>query len=100
MSKYFSVLSLAAFDPRVGRPAAVIPNSVWVLAPETKTIQPVITRADALTPNGVSVGADFRHLYLTDTSETLIFGGGDLYNNTGSPAIYRFDITRRWAGIQ
>lgn len=80
-----------------------------MFTPETKTIQPVITRADILTPNGMTVSADYRYLYVTDTSvsrgtisarslltrvckATAEFGGGGTRNVTGSPAIYRFNI--------
>lgn len=90
---YFSTLDLSAFGLTVGRPAAVLPNAFWMFTPETGALQPVIPRADILTPNGVAVDKDFRHLYVTDTSATASVGGGAMWNVTGSPAIYRYDLS-------
>lgn len=90
---YFSTLDLAAFGLTVGRPAAVLPNAFWMFTPETGSLQPIIPRADILIPNGVAVTKDFRHLFVTDTSATASVGGGALWNVTGSPAIYRYDIS-------
>ncbi|KAK1761623.1 hypothetical protein QBC33DRAFT_624179 [Phialemonium atrogriseum] len=90
---YFSTLDLSAFDLDVGRPAAVLPNAFWMFTPETKTLQPVIPRGDVMTPNGVAVDKGFRHLFVTDTTATAAVGGGSKWNVTGSPAIYRYDIS-------
>ncbi|CAK7207158.1 hypothetical protein SEUCBS139899_009966 [Sporothrix eucalyptigena] len=93
MHIYFSTLDLAAFGLTVGRPAAVLPNAFWKFTPETGALQPIIPRADILIPNGVAVTKDFRHLFVTDTSATASVGGGAMWNVTGSPAIYRYDLS-------
>ncbi|KAL1898010.1 hypothetical protein Sste5346_003868 [Sporothrix stenoceras] len=90
---YLSTLDLSAFGLTVGRPAAVLPNAFWMFTPETGALQPIIPRADIFIPNGVAVSKDFRHLFVTDTSATASVGGGALWNVTGSPAIYRYDLS-------
>ncbi|OAP57935.1 hypothetical protein AYL99_08673 [Fonsecaea erecta] len=90
---YFSTLDLAAFKLNVGRGAPMLPNAFWKFTPTTHTLQPVISRADVMTPNGVAVDKDFKHLYVTDTSATVSVGGGAQWNVSGSPAIYRYDLT-------
>lgn len=97
----------------VGRPAAMLPNAFWKFTPETETLQPIITRADVTTPNGVGVDRNFQHLYVTDTTvcqesafirsnrhanvtilqATSVVGGGSKWNVTSSPAIYRYDLS-------
>ena len=76
-----------------GGEAAVLPDAVWRYDPQEQSIVPVISRADILVPNGITVNADMSKLYVTDTTATagsLGFGAGA--NNSGSPAIYSFDL--------
>ncbi|MCJ1403807.1 hypothetical protein MMC11_007030 [Xylographa trunciseda] len=71
----------------------VLPDAVWRYDPQTQSIVPVISRADVLVPNGITVSADQRKLFVTDTTATsgpLSQGAGA--GNSGSPAIYSFDL--------
>ncbi|KAI1269069.1 hypothetical protein F5Y18DRAFT_175702 [Xylariaceae sp. FL1019] len=90
---YFSDVDLAVFGVDIGRPGPYLPNAIWMFTPSTKTLQPVIPRSDVLIPNGVATDKDFKHLFVTDTSETATQGAGAQNNVTSSPAIYRYDIS-------
>ncbi|BCS28047.1 SMP-30/gluconolactonase/LRE family protein [Aspergillus puulaauensis] len=90
---YFTSLSLDIFDLYIGRGAAVLPNAVWRFSPETRSLVPIIPRADVFSPNGIAANREFTHLYVTDSSATATVGGGAAYNMTSSPAIYRYDLS-------
>jgi gluconolactonase len=76
-----------------GGPDPVLPDAVWRYDPQEQSIVPVISRADILVPNGVTVNAEQTKLYVTDT--TPIGGTHGLpaaAGNSGSNAIYSFDL--------
>jgi gluconolactonase len=45
----------------------VLPDAVWRYDPQEQSIVPVVSRADVLIPNGLTVSADMKKLYVTDT---------------------------------
>ncbi|TGO12587.1 hypothetical protein BTUL_0086g00630 [Botrytis tulipae] len=73
-----------------GGPAAVLPDAVWRFSPTTKSLVPVISRADILVPNGINVNAAMNTLYVTDTTPINTTDSGAF--NSGSNAIYKFDL--------
>ena len=68
----------------------VLPNSYWRFTPETGTLRPVIPRDEVYIPNGVAVDSTFTHLFVTDFTQTSLYGGGS--KSIGSTAIYRYDL--------
>jgi gluconolactonase len=71
----------------------VLPDAVWRYDPQEQSIVPVISRADILVPNGITVNADMSKLYVTDTTAIGgLLGAGGGASNSGSPAIYSFDL--------
>ncbi|KAF7882796.1 uncharacterized protein EAF02_006159 [Botrytis sinoallii] len=73
-----------------GGPSAVLPDAVWRFSPTTKSLVPVISRADILVPNGINVNAAMNALYVTDTTPITATDSGGY--NSGSNAIYKFDL--------
>ncbi|TGO85459.1 hypothetical protein BPOR_0394g00040 [Botrytis porri] len=73
-----------------GGPPAVLPDAVWRFSPTTKSLVPVISRADILVPNGINVNAAMDTLYITDTTPITTANSGGY--NSGSNAIYKFDL--------
>ncbi|KAF5869310.1 putative calcium-dependent phosphotriesterase protein [Botrytis fragariae] len=73
-----------------GGPSAVLPDAVWRFSPTTKSLIPVISRADILVPNGINVNAAMNTLYVTDTTPITTTDSGGY--NSGSNAIYKFDL--------
>lgn len=73
-----------------GGPSAVLPDAVWRFSPTTKSLIPVISRADILVPNGINVDAAMNTLYITDTTPITTADSGGY--NSGSNAIYKFDL--------
>ncbi|KAF7946595.1 hypothetical protein EAE96_009590 [Botrytis aclada] len=73
-----------------GGPSAVLPDAVWRFSPRTKSLVPVISRADILVPNGINVNAAMDTLYVTDTTPITASDSGGY--NSGSNAIYKFDL--------
>ncbi|THV54897.1 hypothetical protein BGAL_0018g00530 [Botrytis galanthina] len=73
-----------------GGPSAVLPDAVWRFSPTTKSLVPVISRADILVPNGINVNAAMNTLYVTDTTPITTTDSGGY--NSGSNAIYKFDL--------
>ncbi|ESZ97128.1 hypothetical protein SBOR_2486 [Sclerotinia borealis F-4128] len=69
---------------------AVLPDAVWRFSPTTKSLVPVVSRADILVPNGINVNAAMDTLYITDTTPITTTDSGA--NNPGSNAIYKFDL--------
>lgn len=74
-----------------------LPDAVWRFSPTEHSLTPVISRADILLLNGIRVNANFTKLYVTDSTPTFPAfsdsqaGGG--YAQTGSPAIYCYDLS-------
>jgi gluconolactonase len=68
-----------------------LPNAVWRYDDETKSLIPVIGRADIPDPNGVAVNKESTRLYVTDTPVSYLEGAGP-GKTTGSAAIYVFDL--------
>ncbi|KAF7896172.1 hypothetical protein EAF00_006187 [Botryotinia globosa] len=56
----------------------------------TKSLVPVISRADILVPNGINVNAAMNTLYVTDTTPITTTDSGGY--NSGSNAIYKLDL--------
>lgn len=73
-----------------GGPAPVLVDAVWRFDPVGKSLVPVISRADILVPNGIAVNKEMSKLYVTDT--TPISTADAAANNSGSNAIFEFDI--------
>ncbi|TGO67731.1 hypothetical protein BOTNAR_0036g00060 [Botryotinia narcissicola] len=73
-----------------GGPSAVLPDAVWRFSPTTKSLVPVISRADILVPNGINVNAAMNTLYVTDTTPITTTDSGGY--NSCSNAIYNFDL--------
>lgn len=73
-----------------GGPSAFLPDAVWRFSPTTKSLVPVISRADILVPNGINVNAAMNTLYVTDTTPITTTDSGGY--NSGSNAIYKFDL--------
>jgi len=77
-----------------GGQSDVLPDAVWRYDPQEQSIVPVISRADMLVPNGITVNAEQSKLYVTDTTGVGTgpeeVGAGAA--NSGSPAIYSFDL--------
>ncbi|KAI9642997.1 hypothetical protein NHQ30_008731 [Ciborinia camelliae] len=73
-----------------GGPPAVLSDAVWRFSPTTKSLVPVISRADILVPNGININAAMNILYITDTTPITTADSGGC--NSGSNAIYKFDL--------
>lgn len=70
-----------------------LPDAVWRFDPQSRSLVPVISRADILIPNGIRINANQTKLYITDSSATDAFpalAGGAA--GSGSPAIYVYDL--------
>lgn len=74
-------------------PAGPLPNAVWRFDPQTGTLQPVIDRSSLNTPNGIRVSPDQRTLYVTNSEQYALSGGGAGNNaSTAIPGIYKFEL--------
>jgi gluconolactonase len=71
----------------------VLTDAVWRYDPQEQSLVPVISRADIVVPNGVTVNANQTKLYVTDTTPINPADAGAGVNRTaGSNAIYSFDL--------
>lgn len=71
----------------------VLTDAVWRYDPQEQSLVPVISRADILVPNGITVNANQTKLYVTDTTPiTLADAGAGFKSTAGSNAIYSFDL--------
>ncbi|KAK5046478.1 hypothetical protein LTR84_008281 [Exophiala bonariae] len=77
-----------------------VPDATWRWDPIGNTLLPVIDRTDVLVPNGIRVNKNSTKLYVTDTPNPLVYGGGvvqtssgqELFDGSSSSAIYSFDL--------
>jgi len=71
----------------------VLTDAVWRYDPQEQSLVPVISRADIVVPNGITVNANQTKLYVTDTTPISPADAGAGANRTaGSNAIYSFDL--------
>jgi gluconolactonase len=93
---FFSVPNFRPLVTNYSEPAP-LPDAFWRFDPTEKLLTPVITRADALIPNGDRVNANSTLLYVTDSSPSIeggVLSQGGGFNSSGSPAISRYNLTR------
>lgn len=71
----------------------MLTDVVWRYDPQEQRLVPVISRADIVAPNGITVNANQTKLFVTDTTpiNTVDAGAGVNYT-AGSNAIYSFDL--------
>lgn len=68
-----------------------LPNAVYRLLPEAKSLTMAISPLDVQTPNGLAVDKDNTVPYVTDGPDSTVFG--QPYNkSSGSAGIYKFDL--------
>ncbi|KAJ9644175.1 hypothetical protein H2204_001526 [Knufia peltigerae] len=70
---------------------AQLPNAIWRFDPTYNSLQPVISRAEINSPNGVAVSPDGKKLYVTDSPVSNLQGHGP-GNTTGSAAVFVWDL--------
>jgi gluconolactonase len=76
-----------------GGQISVLTDAVWRYDPQEQSLIPVISRADIVVPNGITVNANQTKLYITDTTPISPADAGAGANRTaGSNAIYSFDL--------
>lgn len=86
---FFSTLDLGAAHEN-GFSDAVLDDAVWRYQPGVKSLQPAVSRADVLAPNGVRADPSGKYLYVTDVALSSLVGAGS--NSSGSVAIFRFEV--------
>ncbi|KAI1618830.1 hypothetical protein EDD36DRAFT_43572 [Exophiala viscosa] len=70
---------------------AQLPNAIWRFNPTLNSLQPVISRAEINSPNGIAVSPDGKRLYVTDSPVSNLQGSGP-GNTTGSAAVFVWDL--------
>ncbi|KAI4233015.1 MAG: hypothetical protein L6R40_007221 [Gallowayella cf. fulva] len=79
------------------RPNASLPNAVWRFSPQVQSLQPVISRDEIRTPNGIKTNRDNTRLYITDGTQEFqsgpFRGAGTGGAGFGSPAVWQYDIS-------
>ncbi|KAL6251308.1 hypothetical protein RBB50_001516 [Rhinocladiella similis] len=70
---------------------AQLPNAIWRFDPTYNSLQPVISRAEINSPNGIAVSPDGKKLYVTDSPVSNLQGHGP-GNTTGSAAVVVWDL--------
>ncbi|KAL8735806.1 MAG: hypothetical protein Q9166_000670 [cf. Caloplaca sp. 2 TL-2023] len=76
---------------------ASLPNAVWRFSMQDHSIQPVISRDDIRTPNGIKTNLATDKIYITDSTQDFPFGpfrgAGTGGAGFGSPAIWQYDLS-------
>lgn len=68
-----------------------LPNAVYRLLPESKSLTMAISPLEIQTPNGLAVDKNNSVLYVSDGPDSAVFG--QPYNkSSGSPGLYKFDL--------
>lgn len=71
----------------------VLTDAVWRYDPQEQSLVAMISRADIVVPNGITVNAEQTKLYVTDTTPINLADAGTGVNYTaGSNTIYSFDL--------
>ena len=73
---------------------AQLPNAIWRFDPTSASLQPVISRTEINSPNGIAVSPDGKRLYVTDSPVSNLQGHGP-GNTTGSAAVFVWDLDER-----
>lgn len=75
----------------LGLETPVLPNAVYRFNPTTQSLQPAVSRADILIPNGIRADPTGNYLYVTDTAGRTTSQGPANYSS-GSVGIFRFTL--------
>lgn len=74
-----------------GLETPVLPNAVYRFNPTSQSLQPAVSRADILVPNGIRADPTGQFLYVTDTAGRTTQQGPANYSS-GSVGIFRFTL--------